>query len=146
MVDSNKHTSSEKNINGILSNKIQRVQNSCMRFVFGLRKYDHISHCYEQNKTLNMENRRNLHALILMHKVTTGDAPEYLSEKIVRHQDLHNYNTRGRENIAVQRVNTSIRNNTFFIATAKYYNNIINLINPRRCKTCWDTLKESRKR
>ena len=77
-----------------------------------------------------MENRRNLHALILMHKVTTGDAPEYLSEKIVRHQDLHNYNTRGRKNIAVQRVNTSIRNNTFFIATAKFYNNIINLINP----------------
>ena len=80
-----------------------------MRYVFGLRKYDHISSSYEKNKTLNMENRRKLHALILMHKISTGIAPEYLSEKIVRHHDLHDYNTRGRENIAVQRVNTSIR-------------------------------------
>ena len=73
-----------QNITGILSNKIQRVQNSCMRFVFGLRKYDHISHCYEQNKTLNMENRRKLHALVLMHKISIGEAPEYLSEKTVK--------------------------------------------------------------
>lgn len=117
-----------QNISGRLSNKIQRVQNSCMRFVFGLRKYDHISHCYEKNKTLNMENRRKLHALILMHKITLGIAPEYLSEKILRHQDLHNYNTRGRDAIAVQRVNTSIRSNTFFIFISKLYNDILPLL------------------
>ena len=103
-----------QNISGRLSNKIQRVQNSCMRFVFGLRKYDHISSCYELNKTLNMENRRKLHALILMHKISIGAAPEYLSEKITRHLDLHGYNIRGRDNIAIQRVKTSIRSNTFF--------------------------------
>ena len=118
-----------QNISGRLSNKIQRVQNSCMRFIFGLRKYDHISWCYEQNKTLNMENRRKLHALILMHKISIGEAPEYLSEKVVRHFDLHNYNTRGRENIAVQRVNTSIRSNTFFIFISKLYNEILPIIN-----------------
>ena len=117
------------NISGRLSNKIQRVQNSCMRFVFGLRKYDHISNCYEKNKTLNMENRRKLHALILMHKISIGEAPEYLSDKIVRHHDLHDYNTRGRENIAVQRVNTSIRTNTFFIYISKLYNDIIPILN-----------------
>ena len=114
-----------QNISGRLSNKIQRVQNACMRFIYGLRKYDHISHCYEKNKTLNMENRRKLHSLILMHKISLGLAPEYLSEKILRHQDLHNYNTRGRENIAVQRVNTSIRSNTFFIFISKLYNEIL---------------------
>ena len=113
------------NISGRLSNKIQRVQNSCMRFVFGIRKFDHISHCYEKDKTLNMENRRKLHALILMHKISSDLAPEYLSEKIIKHIDLHNYNTRGRENIAVQRVNTSIRSNTFFIYISKLYNEIL---------------------
>ena len=118
-----------QNMSGRLSNKIQRVQNSCMRYVFGLRKYDHISSAYEKNKTLNMENRRKLHALILMHKISIGEAPEYLSEKIVRHHDLHDYNTRGRENIAVQRVNTSIRSNTFFISTSKLYNEIIPIFN-----------------
>ena len=118
-----------QNISGRLSNKIQRVQNSCMRFVFGLRKYDHISSCYEKNKTLNMENRRKLHSLVLMHKISIGEAPEYLSEKLVRHVDLHDYNTRGRENIAVQRVNTSIRSNTFFIFICKLYNDLMPIIN-----------------
>ena len=120
-----------QNISGRLSNKIQRVQNSCMRFVYGLRKYDHISHCYEKNKTLNMENRRKLHSLILMHKIALGLAPDYLSEKIVRHQDLHSYHTRRRENIAVQRVNTSIRSNTFFISISKLYNEILPVIGGR---------------
>ena len=124
-----------QNITGILSNKIQRVQNSCMRFVFGLRKYDHISHCYEQNKTLNMENRRKLHALVLMHKIRIGEAPEYLSEKIVRHLDLHDYNTRGRDNIAVQRVNTSIRSNTFFIYISKLYNEILPSVSDNLLRT-----------
>ena len=118
-----------QNITARLSNKIQRVQNSCMRFIFGLRKYDHISSCYEKNKTLNMENRRKLHALVLMHKVSIGEAPEYLSEKLIRHLDLHNYNTRGRENIAIQRVNTSTRSNTFFISTAKAYNDMLSELN-----------------
>ena len=76
-----------------------------------------------------MENRRKLHALILMHKISIGEAPEYLSDKIVRHHDLHDYNTRGRENIAVQRVNTSIRTNTFFIYISKLYNDIIPILN-----------------
>ena len=118
-----------QNITERLSNKIQRVQNSCMRFIFGLRKYDHISSCYEKNKTLNMESRRKLHALVLMHKVSIGEAPEYLSEKLIRHLDLHQYNTRGRENIAIQRVNTSTRSNTFFISTAKAYNDMISALN-----------------
>ena len=100
-----------------------------MRFIFGLRKYDHISSCYEKNKTLNMESRRKLHALVLMHKVSIGEAPEYLSEKLIRHLDLHQYNTRGRENIAIQRVNTSTRSNTFFISTAKAYNDMLSELN-----------------
>ena len=71
-----------QNISARLANKIQRVQNSCMRFVFGLRKYDHISHCFEINKTLNMENRRKVQSLT-MHKISLGLAPEYLSEKLL---------------------------------------------------------------
>ena len=117
------------NITAKLANKIQLVQNSCMRFIFGLRKYDHISHCFEKNKTLNMANRRLLHSLTLMHKISLGHAPEYLKEKIVRHSDLHTYNTRGRENIAVPRVNSTIRSNTFFISIPKLYNEILPTFN-----------------
>ena len=76
-----------------------------------------------------MENRRKIHSLTLMHKISLGLAPEYLSEKIVRHSDLHTYNTRARDNIAVQRINSTLRSNTFFISTPKQYNNILPLLN-----------------
>ena len=72
-----------QNITARLANKIQLVQNACMRFVFGLRKYDHISHCFDKKKTLNIENRRKLHSLTLMHKIMLGKAPHYLTQKIV---------------------------------------------------------------
>ena len=66
--------------------------------------------------------------LFLVHKIKLGIAPDYLSEKITRHLDLHDYNTRGRNNIAVQRVNTSIRSNSFFIYISKLYNDILPLL------------------
>ena len=130
------------NITAKLSNKIQLVQNSCMRFIFGLRKYDHISHCFDKNKTLNMENRRLLHSLTLMHKISLGHAPEYLNNQIVRHSDLHQYNTRGRDNIAVPRVNSTTRSNTFFISIPKLYNELLPVINQNPHIISVDTFKK----
>ena len=114
------------NMSICLKNKIQRVQNSCMRYIFGLRKYDHISQCYTIRKSLNMENRRIMHGLTLMHKIRTGESPEYLANRINIHSDIHNYNTRGRHNIAVQRVNTAARSGSFFISISKLYNETLN--------------------
>ena len=130
------------NITAKLSNKIQLVQNSCMRFIFGLRKYDHISHCFDKNKTLNMENRRLLHSLTLMHKISLGHAPKYLNNQILRHSDLHQYNTRGRDNIAVRRVNSTTRSNTFFISIPKLYNEILPIINENPHIISVDTFKK----
>ena len=48
-----------------LKTRIQRVQNSCIRYIFGLRKYDHISPYFQQLNTLNMEGRVKSHALTL---------------------------------------------------------------------------------
>ena len=136
-----------QNISARLANKIQRVQNSCMRFVFGLRKYDHISQCFETNKTLNMENRRKVQSLTMMHKISLGLAPEYLSEKIVRHSDLHTYNTRGRENIAVPRINSALRNNSFFISTPKLYNSVLRVLNlNQETRISVDTFREKCKK
>ena len=36
------------NIASFLKNKIQKVQNTCFRFIFGLKKYDHVSVCLEK--------------------------------------------------------------------------------------------------
>ena len=112
------------NMADFLKLKIQKVQNNCFRFIFGLRKYDHVSSSLNKLKTLNMHERRLLHGLSLMHRINLKIAPSYLSDRIVRNEDLHSYNTRNRRNIVAVRCNTSMRKDSFFPFFSKLYNEI----------------------
>ena len=48
----------------------------------------------------------------------------YLSDRIIQHENIHNYNTRHRKNIVCDKVKTSARTNSFFPAFSKLYNEI----------------------
>ena len=72
-------------MNNQLITKIQRIQNSCIRFLFGLRKYDYVSHIRKANKILCMQDRSLLHSLTLMFKITKNIAPGYLCNRITYH-------------------------------------------------------------
>ena len=48
--------------------RIQKLQNSCLRLIFGIRKYSRISHTLKLNNWLNMYNRRYLHSATLFFK------------------------------------------------------------------------------
>ena len=58
--------------------RIQRVQNSCARYIFGIRKYQSISHKIKELKWFTMEERRILHSCCLFHKVIKTGIPKYL--------------------------------------------------------------------
>ena len=111
-------------MNNQLINKIQKIQNSCIRFSFGLRKYDHVSHTRKSNKILCMQDRSLLHSLTLMFKITKNIAPNYLSTRITYHSNLHNYNTRRRNDIAAPFARSTIRSLSFFVYIAKKFNEI----------------------
>ena len=110
------------NITEFLKQKIQKAQNTCIRFIFGLRKYDHISSYFTQLKTLNMEERRTVHGLTTMHKIVTNIAPTYLTSKIIYHNNLHNYNTRNRNNIVIRLSRTVTYNHSYFPTFSRLYN------------------------
>ena len=118
------------NITEILKNKIQKVQNTCFRFIFGLRKYDHISPCLKDLDALNMENRRML-CLTLMRKIKNNLAPSYLVERIRLHENIHSYNTRNKNNIVIDKSNTG--NHSFLFSpnsimkSLKIQNTVISL-------------------
>ena len=57
------------NASQIFKNKIQKVQNNCLRFSLDLRKFDHITIHRKKLGLLDMENRRLLHSLTPMHKI-----------------------------------------------------------------------------
>ena len=116
-------------MNNQLIHKIQKMQNNCIRFSFGLRKYDHISHTRISNKILCMQDRSLLHSLTLMFKITNKFAPDYLCNRITYNNNLHNYNTRHRNDIVAPFARSTIRSLSFFVYIAKKFNEISRCIN-----------------
>lgn len=74
--------------------KIQKLQNSCLRFCYGIRKYQHISHKLKDAKWLNMSKRFKLQSACLFHCVINSKKPGYLYNKITYRTDIHNLNIR----------------------------------------------------
>ena len=114
-----------------LIQKIQKVQNSCIRFSFGLRKYDHVTATRKNNNIICMEDRRLHHSLSLMFKITKNTAPIYLCNRIKYRNSLHNYNTRHKNDIITPFARSRIRALSFFIDIANKFNQFSNCVDVR---------------
>ena len=112
------------NSSKILKNKIQKVQNSCLRFALDLRKYEHITIHRKKLDLLSMDERRSLHSLTLMHKIVKQIAPSYLCTRIKQHVHIHNYRTRNRLGLAITNMETAKKSNSFFGSIQKLYNSV----------------------
>ena len=115
-------------LNNQLVDKIQKCQNSCIRFSFGLRKYDHITPCRKSNKILSMQDRRLLHCFTLMFKIVRNIAPGYLCSRITYHNQVHNYNTRNKNDILAPFARTRYKALSYFIEISKKFNTISRFI------------------
>ena len=85
------------NLSQQLLNKFERLQNLIIIFIFGLRKYDHVSQYRSQLKWLSIEYRRNLHVPILLFAILCKPVtPSYLKErfKFLGSDTLHTQNLR----------------------------------------------------
>jgi hypothetical protein len=114
-----------QNLSEQLQNKIQNIQNRCVRFTFGLRKYDHISAFIKNKKILNMKNRRLLHSLILMFRIKNNKAPMYLCNRIKSHNETHDHFTRNRLNIEPPFARTKMRSRSYFVFICKKFNELV---------------------
>ena len=118
-----------QNLSGVMKNKLQKLQNWCIRFIFRQRKFDHISPYFKKLNTLNMEQRRLLHSLTQMHKLKKEIGPEYLLEKLTCHEDIHEYNTRRKGDYVISKSRTARSQNKFLSKCAKSYNDVLQIRN-----------------
>lgn len=109
-------------LDAIEKRRIQRVQNSCCRFIFGLRRYDHISHIFSGLNWLNMQHRRRLHFLVFIHRILLTSAPSYLFCRLNARSTVHNRTIRFGHLYHIQRYSTAIFQNSFTYCSAKLYN------------------------
>ncbi|KAG7294925.1 hypothetical protein JYU34_022691 [Plutella xylostella] len=106
-------------------NKLERLQNVCIRFIYGLRKYDHVSEFRRKLKWLPIRLRRNTHILSLLYSILFNpSSPSYLKERFEFRFTTHNKNLRSTENL---RINipphtTSFYSNSFTVQAIQLWN------------------------
>lgn len=70
--------------------RIQKVQNACVRFIFGIRKYDHITESYKKLNWLYINNRMTFHFGNFIYNIKINHSPSYLADKLIPRRVMHN--------------------------------------------------------
>lgn len=84
-------------------NKLERLQNFCIRFIFGLRKYDHVSEFRARLKWLPIRLRRNAHILFLLYGILFNQStPSYLKNRFEFLHSTHDRILRSSENFLLR--------------------------------------------
>ena len=123
------------NMDNYLKEKIQKVQNLCIRFIFDLKRKDHCNYSSyrKQLKWLDMNLRRLKHGFTLIYKILHGLAPNYLCDTFTLVNQMHNVNTRRSSNdIWINKSSTSkLHRKSYTFEMANLYNQI-----PEDIKNC----------
>lgn len=102
--------------------RIQKVQNSCLRFIFGIRRRNRISHKLIDLGWLNMYNRRVLHTSCFVYKVIKNKCPPYLLQKLTFRTDVHSLNIRRKTILTIPRHNKELFKRSFTYYAASHMN------------------------
>jgi hypothetical protein len=112
--------------------RIQRVQNTCIKFIEGLKKYDHVSHIYKKLNILKCEQRRSLHALTLIYRTinTPQNTPKYISELITTLKSTHKRNNRSTKTslLSIPYHRTARYDKSFIVKYSRMWNDLPTVI------------------
>lgn len=106
------------------AHRIQVLQNSCLRLIYGVRRRQRISHRLRENNWLSMANRRLHHAAVLFHKIILFKSPPYLLNKITYRSDVHNLNIRFGGTVSIPLHKTEAYKSSFTYQVSSIYNNV----------------------
>jgi Reverse transcriptase (RNA-dependent DNA polymerase) len=106
--------------------RLQKMQNCCCRFIFGLRKYDHVSEKFKSLRWLKIDNLFNYQLSVLVHKILSTSSPEYLHQKLIFRGEIHKLNVRSVGSLNLPKSRLVIFNRSFSYNAVKVYNNIPN--------------------
>lgn len=106
------------------SQRIQKVQNASIKFIYGLRKFQHVSHKLGDLGWLNMKNRRQLHLFVFFFNILTEKSPPYLYLRLTFRSDVHNINIRCPHLITPPFHRTAMFERSFSFNIARFYNGL----------------------
>lgn len=86
--------------------KLQKIQNACMRFAYGIPYRQHITPYYIIKKEMKLDKRFIYIYGVLLYKLVRSKCPQYLFVKLARKSDIHDVNLRF-NNYRIPRHNTT---------------------------------------
>ena len=105
-------------------NKLNRALNSCVRFIFNLKKRDHISRFYKELKWLKIENRRKLQLAVQTFKIVNNLSPEYLKNEFVLLSVHNSRESRSGNTLKIPAHKTDAFARSFAVSAARLWNSI----------------------
>src|SRR5436190_5492449 len=104
--------------------RIQKVQNMTVRFIYNLRKYDHISAYRDAAKMLPMETVCRIQTCCLVNRVLSLQEPSYLAERLLYRGGVADRSTRQDNQLHFPRVRLEIGRRGFSYFGPKLYNDL----------------------
>lgn len=104
------------------SNRIQRIQNSCLRLIYGIRRRERIGRKMEECGWLSMKQRRDLHSVIFCYNIYLSKKPPFLYRKINFRSEVHNVNVRSRGLLTIPSHRLELFKDSFSYVVAKLLN------------------------
>jgi hypothetical protein len=116
-------------------NILNRLQNNALRFVYKLRKYDHISHHRKLAELLPVQENCTLETVAIVHRVLKTHRPSYLKDKIVARKEIRERPTRQDSMLHLPRVTLELGKKGFSYFGPHRYNELPNNIKKFSYKT-----------
>lgn len=104
------------------ADRLQKIQNNCIRLIYNLTRYDHVSNKINETGWLNMRYRRQLHLVCFVHKLLRTRCPSYLFNKLKFRSSYHNINVRSQNLLNIPRHRTTFFRRSFSYCSSKLYN------------------------
>uniref|UniRef100_A0A8D8S9P7 Uncharacterized protein n=1 Tax=Cacopsylla melanoneura TaxID=428564 RepID=A0A8D8S9P7_9HEMI len=98
--------------------KLQRAQNSCVRFIYNVKRWEHITPYYNRVRWLKIEERRQILTLSLLYKILVSQSPSYLYEKYRFRTDVSSRSTRSHQLLLEKPRHQSHSYSTAFLITS----------------------------
>lgn len=106
------------------SDKLERLQNMCIRFILNVNKRDHITPHRDSLKLIKLHDRRTMHVASTINKILNGDAPPYLNSLIRKNEN----NTRSQNKLIIRKPCSNFHKQSFFVSGPTLWNTIPNEI------------------
>lgn len=103
---------------------LQKLQNRAMRFILQKDYYTSIRSMLNELNWLNVGQTIMLHTMKFIHNIKFGLCPTYLNEKLQYNNNIHNYNTRRREDYRLPYMRTCKDMNCLEYKGLKKYNEL----------------------